>query len=161
MDESSIMRVDESMVSGVEKLKDFFGSTLESKDTQNMLGALNNEPHSSAGTPSVIETGNDPSSSQAKPAESGAGRIKGWKERLDLMRKQKAAQIEESRITANDSQSEQKSKETASDANNTLTDIFAPASGLQRADDGKFQVDKEKVEKKKEIEYQKKDENLV
>lgn len=95
-----------------------------------MLGALNSEPQSSAGTPSVVETGNDPTSSQAaKPAESGAGRIKGWKERLDLMRKQKAAQIEESRITANDT-SDQKTKETNSDANNTLTDIFAPASGL-------------------------------
>ena len=33
MDESSIMKVDESMVSGVEKLKDFFGSTLDTKDT--------------------------------------------------------------------------------------------------------------------------------
>lgn len=76
------------------------------------------------------------------------------------MRKQKAAQIEESRITANDT-SDQKTKETNSDANNTLTDIFAPASGLQRADDGKFKVDKEKVEKKQEIEYEKKDENLV
>lgn len=63
MDESSIMKVDESMVSGVEKLKDFFGSTLDTKDTQNMLGALSSEPPSSAGTPSVVETGNDPTSS--------------------------------------------------------------------------------------------------
>jgi hypothetical protein len=42
-----------------------------------------------------------------------------------------------------------------------LTDIFAPAAGLERKEDGKFGIDKDKVEKKKEIEYEKKEENLV
>ena len=32
-----------------------------------------------------------------------------------------------------------------------LKDIFAPAKGLERGNDGKFSIDKEKVEEKKEI----------
>lgn len=85
------MKVDESMVSGVEKLKDFFGSTLEAKETQNMLGALGGEggvpPH---GAPTVIETSGEATSGAPKASDTPVGRIKGWKERLDLMRKQKA-----------------------------------------------------------------------
>ena len=146
------------MVSGVEKLKDFFGSTIESKDTQNMLKALNTDP-TAPGAPSVVDTGSE-FGSAAKASDTPVGRIKGWKERLDLMRKQKAQQIEESRITNPDSSEQTQSKDN-SEANKTLTDIFAPAAGLERNAEGKFQVDKEKVETKKEIEYEKKDEDLV
>lgn len=42
-----------------------------------------------------------------------------------------------------------------------MTDIFAPAAGLERKEDGKFGIDKEKVVEKKEIEYENKKENLV
>lgn len=155
------MKVDESMVSGVQNIKDFFGSTLENKETQNMLGALGGESGAPVtGAPTVIETSSEAVAGAPKASDTPVGRIKGWKERLDLMRKQKAQQIEESRMTAENSSDPGKSKES-SEANKTLTDIFAPAAGLERREDGKFAVDKEKVEKKKEIEYEKKDENLV
>ena len=103
----------------------------------------------------MVET-NAPEVKQADAAASaGVGRIKGWKERLDLMRKQKQQQIEESRIGISET-NESKNEE----ANKTLTDIFAPAAGLERNEDGKLKVDQDKAEKKKEIEFEppKKDE---
>lgn len=55
INESSIMRVDESMVSGVDKIKDFFGSTLDNNDTANMLGALGDPKSAGAGAPTVLD----------------------------------------------------------------------------------------------------------
>lgn len=149
-DMSTIQNMDESMVSNADKLKEFFGSTIENKDTQQMLKALNTDPtaasSNSGGAPVVVETGDQAGAPSAKPSETPVGRIKGWKERLELMRKQKAQQIEESRMTTTDSTDPASSKDN--DTNKTLTDIFAPAAGLERNEDGKFKVAADKVEKK-------------
>ena len=88
------MKVDESMVSGVDKIKDFFGSTLDNNDTANMLGALGDPKPAGAGAPTVLDINSAEASvggAQApKSTDTPSGRIKGWKERLDLMRRQKA-----------------------------------------------------------------------
>ena len=55
-----------------------------------MLKALNTDPTApGAGAPNVIETSSE-FGSAAKASDTPVGRIKGWKERLDLMRQQKA-----------------------------------------------------------------------
>jgi len=44
---------------------------------------------------------------------------------------------------------------------NKLKDFFAPVKGLESGADGKLDINKEKVEVRTEIEFEKRDENLV
>ena len=88
--QSSIIKNDESMASN------FFGSTLEKEgNTLNILSELKDttaatgSDQPSGGAPSVIETSagtSDPKGPQASDS-TPVGRIKGWKERLEAMRK--------------------------------------------------------------------------
>ena len=47
------------------------------------------------------------------------------------------------------------------DSIDKVKDIFAPIKGLERGQDGKLLIDKEKIVEKKEVEFEKKTENLV
>ena len=47
------------------------------------------------------------------------------------------------------------------DSIDKVKDIFAPTKGLERGQDGKLLIDKEKIVEKKEVEFENKSENLV
>jgi hypothetical protein len=68
--------------------------------------------------------------------------VKGWKERLAKLREQKEQEkktIEETKI-----------EESVSEEVERLKDLVGPTKGLERGKDGKIEVDKEKVEERKE-----------
>lgn len=86
------------------------------------------------------------------------GKIVGWKEKLAKLREAKEAQMQqnEGRLDRSTLSSSQNTSEYEK-----VSDIFAPTSGLERGKDGKIQVDKEKVEEKKVVEFEVKKTNLV
>jgi len=88
----------------------------------------------------------------AHPGSAAAqgGKVKGWKERLELMRKQKEDErkrTSESRLSSfHDSQNNtitsSKVADDQSQASKTLTDLFAPTKGLVSGSNGKLTIDK-------------------
>ena len=89
MDQSSIM-VNDSMISGAGGAGNFFGSQIDSTDIkETILGALYDPA-----AVQVIETGPNsanpstgPDNAPSATPTGGAVKVRGWKERLEMLRK--------------------------------------------------------------------------
>lgn len=116
----------QSEMTDINKMADALG---DSKTNEEVKEALDADPTA------------DPGQNTARKG------IKDWRARLNDMRQRKAA-VKES---LNESKS---GIETLGSESASFKEAFAPTAGLQKDEKGALKIDKEKVEEKKEIEFE-------
>ena len=89
------MKMDESLVSGVEKIKEYFGSP-DDGSTNNILASLDKgkdvkkpERQLSIVSPADVVKEQVEYSQISSSNQVDNGRVKGWKERLEMLRQEK------------------------------------------------------------------------